>query len=175
MNSLRAFTLIEMLVVIVVIAILCGIAVPVSLSIRHNAQSVACLSNIRQIGIALNLYLGENNMILPDLRAGRSSKAEDVPVIDNTLDRYVSDPKVFACPADKQHLAEETGTSYYWNNALSNQPLASLNFLSVIKEKSRIPILSDKEGFHPDTANKVNVLYADGHATKDLKFSTSQQ
>jgi prepilin-type processing-associated H-X9-DG protein len=32
--------------------------------------------------------------------------------------------------------------------------------------------MSDKEGFHPYLDKKVNILYADGHATKDLKFST---
>jgi len=35
-------------------------------------------------------------------------------------------------------------------------------------------VILDKEGFHPFAANKVNVLYADGHASQDLKFMTSQ-
>ena len=32
--------------------------------------------------------------------------------------------------------------------------------------------MSDKEGFHPYIADKINVLYADGHATQDVKFFT---
>ena len=70
--------------------------------------------------------------------------------------------------------AATTGTSYYWNVALNGQALGSLNFLNFIEDHSRIPILSDKEGFHPYTDNKVNILYADGHATKELKFFTDR-
>ena len=47
----------------------------------------------------------------------------------------------------------------------------NLNFLGVVDEHSRIPIMADKEGFHPYTKDKVNILYADGHATKELKFA----
>jgi prepilin-type processing-associated H-X9-DG protein len=54
---------------------------------------------------------------------------------------------------------------------LNGQTLGNLNFLGVVAEHSRIPIVADKEGFHPYTKDKVNILYADGHATKELKFA----
>jgi prepilin-type processing-associated H-X9-DG protein len=111
-------------------------------------------------------------MMMPALAAGRRELKEELPVIDTTLDKYVQDKAVFACPADRAGHASRTGTSYFWNVALNNQPLASLNFLNLSQSHSQIPILSDKEGFHPYVENKVNILYADGHATKDLKFYT---
>lgn len=167
-----AFTILELLVVIAIIAVLAGLAVPMYERGTANARAAACVSNLRQLGVALNLYLAEHNATFPALAAGRTDKSQDVPVIDNTLDRYANDPRVFACPADSRGLAAATGTSYYWNNALNNQALANLHFLFTA-DTSRIPILLDKEGFHPYSENKVNVLYADGHAAHDLQFFTS--
>lgn len=167
-----AFTLAELLVVIAIVAILAGLAFPAYQRVMESGRATACTSNLRHLGVALSLYLGENNNTMPTLKTARASLADDVPVIDNTLDKYVSAKGVFACPADKGGFATKTGTSYLWNVTLNGQALASLNFFGVVQDLSRIPILSDKEGFHPYTDNKVNVLYADGHATKDVKFFT---
>lgn len=169
----NAFTLVELLVVLAIVIILAGIAVPVYLRTMERGRATACISNLRQLGIALNLYLNEHNATMPSLAAARSSTSQDVPVIDNTLNAYANNPNVFACPSDFQGIAAATGTSYYWNSALSGQALANLNFLA-IADVTRIPVLGDKQAFHPYTQNKVNLLYADGHATQDLQFFTSQ-
>lgn len=165
----HAFTLLELLVVVGVVAILAALIYPASQRVAASGRATTCVSHLRQIGTGLNLYLSENGMRMPELRAGRASLDEDVPVIDNTLNRYLSDPRVFACPADPKY-AKLSGTSYYWNVALNNQPLSDLNFLHMATDHSKIPILSDKEGFHPLLKDHVNILYADGHATKDLRF-----
>jgi len=163
------FTLLELLTVTGVVAILAALAIPAVQRVKASAHATACVANLRQIGAGLNAYLSENGMRMPELRAGRTSMEEDLPVIDNTLDRYIREPRIFACPADPKH-AKLSGTSYYWNVALNNQMLADLNFLNLARDLSRIPILSDKEGFHPMLKDQVNILYADGHATKDLRF-----
>lgn len=167
----NAFTLIELLVVLVIVAVLAGIGFPVYQHIVENGRAVSCVSNLRQLGVALNLYLGEHNSTMPALLTARADKAQDVPVIDNTLNAYASNPDVFRCPADRKNFWAVTGTSYFWNSALNGQALANLNFLA-IADLSHIPILGDKEGFHPYIDNKVNILYADGHASKDVKFFT---
>jgi prepilin-type N-terminal cleavage/methylation domain-containing protein/prepilin-type processing-associated H-X9-DG protein len=168
----RAFTLIEMIVVMAVIAILAAFAYPVYQRSVASGRAAACLSNLRQLSAGLNAYLNENDMKMPTLQIGRDNLSQDVPVIDNTLDKYIPDKRVFACPADNKNFAAKTGTSYCWNVALNGQAVANLNFLQLATDTSHIPVISDKEGFHPYLQDKVNILYADGHATKDVKFFT---
>ena len=173
-HSPTAFTLAELLVVLAIVAILAALAYPAYQRVTESGRATACTSNLRQLGMALSLYLGENNNTMPTLKTARASLADDVPVIDNTLNKYAPAKGVFACPADKGGFAARTGTSYLWNVTLNGQALAGLNFLGLVNDLSHIPILSDKEGFHPYTENKVNILYADGHATKDVKFFTEK-
>jgi prepilin-type processing-associated H-X9-DG protein len=169
-NSRSALTILELLVVIGIIAVLAALLTPVYQRVTATGQATACISNLRQIGTGLSAYLADNDNAMPILKTAREKKSDQVPVIDNTLDKYVTQPKTFACPADKNY-AQESGTSYVWNVTLNGQALASLNFLGVVDNYSRIPIIADKEGFHLYSENKVNILYADGHATKELKFA----
>ncbi|MEI8108023.1 MAG: prepilin-type N-terminal cleavage/methylation domain-containing protein [Verrucomicrobiota bacterium] len=170
-----AFTLVELLVVMAVVGILSVLGYSAYQRVIESGRATACTANLRQLGMALGLYLGENNQTMPTLKTARGSVSDDFPVIDNTLDRYLSGGRgVFSCPADRRGLGARSGTSYLWNNTLNGQVLANLNFLGLVEDLSHIPILSDKEGFHPYMDNKVNILYADGHATKDLQFFTEE-
>lgn len=165
-RAVRAFTLVELIIVITVVGVLAAIAFPIYQHVVQGGRAVACVSNLRQLGAALSLYVGEHNMTLPTMMAGRTDRREDVPVIDTVLATQTADPRVFLCPADVKGIGVQTGTSYFWNSALNGQNLASLNFFNHV-DATHIPVLSDKEGFHPYEPSQVNILYADGHATKD--------
>ena len=92
--SRRAFTLIELLVVIAVIATLAAIVLPVFFSIRESSRRTVCLSNERQLGMAMFQYLGDNNDIFPpsfqDAGVGWAEKCY----------RYVNNAQTFRCPDD---------------------------------------------------------------------------
>ncbi|MEM8875048.1 MAG: DUF1559 domain-containing protein [Planctomycetota bacterium] len=64
-RSRRAFTLIELLVVISIIALLIGLLLPALGSARSAARSMACLSNIRQMGLAVGVYNNDYNQYYP--------------------------------------------------------------------------------------------------------------
>ena len=60
-----AFTLVELLVVIGVIALLVALLLPALGRSREQAKQVACLSNLRQLGVAIELYCQDNNGWFP--------------------------------------------------------------------------------------------------------------
>jgi len=64
----RAFTLIELLVVIAIIAILAAILFPVFAAAKESAKKTVCLSNLKQIGVAMELYINDFDQLLPDRR-----------------------------------------------------------------------------------------------------------
>jgi prepilin-type N-terminal cleavage/methylation domain-containing protein/prepilin-type processing-associated H-X9-DG protein len=70
----NAFTLVELLVVIGIIALLISILLPSLNQARENAKSTQCLNNVRQIGIAFMMYANENKGFLPNLTASRSAR-----------------------------------------------------------------------------------------------------
>ena len=70
MDRRKAFTLIELLVVIAIIALLLSILLPSLREAKKRAQAVVCKNNVRQIGLAANLYAEDNQTYLP--RGGAS-------------------------------------------------------------------------------------------------------
>ncbi|HOS42272.1 MAG TPA: prepilin-type N-terminal cleavage/methylation domain-containing protein, partial [Armatimonadota bacterium] len=61
MNTPRGFTLIELLVVIAIIAILAAILFPVFAKAREKARQTSCMNNIRQIMIAVSMYIQDHD------------------------------------------------------------------------------------------------------------------
>src|SRR5437762_294286 len=90
----KAFTLIELLVVIAIIAILAAILFPVFAQAKEAAKKTTCLSNGRQIGIALMLYLTDN-----DDRYPQEHPATSNPVVDDANGALEDDD--YGSPFDK--------------------------------------------------------------------------
>ena len=176
-----AFTLIELLVVIAIVAILAALLMPALGKAKEAGRSAACLSNLRQIGVALQLYVQDNNHRLPIMRdrlAGTNQPATNaLPSPDMVLRGQLGNTNVLRCPSDRQQLFETTGSSYAWNSLLNGQREDNLNVFGLRFDPHAIPLMYDKEGFHAarGPAKAVNYLYADGHIKNLLTLEGTLQ
>ena len=89
------FTLIELLVVIAIIAILAAILFPVFAQAREKARQTACLSNLKQIGLAFRMYTQDYDETYPLVNV---SYWAPQPYMLPALDTYIKNQEVWYCP-----------------------------------------------------------------------------
>jgi prepilin-type N-terminal cleavage/methylation domain-containing protein/prepilin-type processing-associated H-X9-DG protein len=198
-QSHRAFTLVELLVVIGIIAVLIGILLPVLSKARAAGNRTACGAQLREIGNIFQMYLNDSR--------GRLPKIDPMPLRDPRL--FIGDPtlfdafdtytkgsrKIWTCPAD--HLieadsytasgnfnsyAEAYGTSYEYNLFMNSffggdmydKALERGKQMGITADRYRI--FNDFTYFHgkKGQVGNMNFLFADWHVS-DLAGSRSGQ
>jgi len=110
----RAFTLIELLVVIAIIAILAAMLLPALARAKAEAKQVNCLSNLRQIGIGLTMYVVDNKAYPGDYDANHGAYVW----MTRILPQMANNRRVFGCPS-------AAPTSWWDTN--SNKTLGGIN------------------------------------------------
>jgi prepilin-type N-terminal cleavage/methylation domain-containing protein/prepilin-type processing-associated H-X9-DG protein len=108
-NTAPAFTLIELLVVIAIVAVLASLAYAGAGSMIGKGHATKCLSNMRQIGAAMQMFVGDNDGRLPGTSHGVSWT--------NSLSAYLGTNFIGKCPAVPEHRAR---VSYGWNDSLAD-------------------------------------------------------
>ncbi len=164
--SRDGFTLVELMVVIAILGILTTIIAPNLREGRARARGTACLSNLRQIYFRIQPHL-ERYGEFPHL-LNRASRSDPVPTLDSEFADPSSHNRIYRCPADRTPLFEESGTSYFWNYLVNGQPPHRIRLLTQRLSGHNVPVVADKEGFHPHLDDQVNILYADGHVAPGL-------
>ena len=97
------FTLIELLVVIAIIALLAAILFPVFAQAREKARETTCVSNLRQIGMAVRMYVQDADETFPIFHAYNTNPPGDAAGhlgMETKLSPYAKSRDVFRCPDD---------------------------------------------------------------------------
>lgn len=137
----KGFTLIELLVVISIIVILAGILYPVFAATKRAAHNVICLSNVKQIGLAVQMYSQDYDEAFPTACAQNDrvvGKAQPrdwpnsvTPYLWDVVMPYVKNPGLWRCPGDigytiksakidfRPNTFQLTGSSFAYNTDLA--------------------------------------------------------
>ena len=179
----QGFTLVELLTVIAIIAILAGILIPVVGRVRASARSSACLSNLRQLGVTMNLYIQANKGMTPNKNyefyrqlwpyfgdAATGQKAFEA-VLGPALPGAPVAGSLFECPeAPFESDAITAHRSYGINSLLLGYGVDPVKYINITTPTKTLIFADVKNtsAISPPTCNarhngKMNVLYADFH------------
>lgn len=162
-----AFSLVELLVTIAIIGILAALLLPALSRAKESGRATSCQGNLHQIGIALQLYVSENNNIMPTMydQSLGTNYQTNLATIDVVLSNQLGSPYVLRCPSDTVEIFQQTGSSYSWNSLINGQKADQLHLMGMSPALTRIPLVFDKQSFHAalGPGRSQNYLYADGH------------
>lgn len=139
----RAFTLIEVLVVMAIIIGLAAILIPSLRSTLESAKATKDLSNLRQIGALMQAYLNDKDGILPVINAAPGIGTNASPVI---YPKYVGTKKVFQSPFDKRAASEADDAPVSYGINQNMYDFVGGNMLKVVSPSSTILMAPNYNG-----------------------------
>jgi hypothetical protein len=167
------FTLVEALVSLGVIAVVIALTLPALRSVRSNARSAECLSNLRQSGLLTELVANDNGDLFP---FWVSNLPASPPIgrlgLSDTYDEVRSGARCFICPADP--AGRDAGieySSYIYGPGSSimrelsrREPESAIRFVSARYRRNNWPVFADRtNAWHGGMARNV-VSLPDLHA-----------
>lgn len=186
----RAFTLIELLVVVAIIATLIAMLLPAMRGARTQAKRTACASQLRQAGIALRAYLGQNNdrlpyaSFMPSMGPFPLSTKEPIGIAQVLHLEFGDEDEALRCPNDfpggtvrpapntGKSYHESEGSSYEYRMQVGGRRIEEVaarfgRFGNRVVADNMIWIMRDYGNFHGEAGKPGarRYLYVDGHVT----------
>ena len=173
-KTAQGFSLIELLVALAIVALLAALLSPAIASVIERGRSAKCVNNLRQIGIAVQNSIADNDYrypvieteppSLPPEYAGQSGTALEV------LEPYGINRETLICPTDASTLRNFAihGTSYHFSPVIQDEIPVNVNIygrrgIFQIKKISRLTVCSDYGPVHQTSGRLgLNFLKAGG-------------
>jgi prepilin-type N-terminal cleavage/methylation domain-containing protein len=134
----RAFTLIEVMVVLAVIVIMMAMVYPAFTTISERAKATKDMSNLRQVGLAMQTYLNDKDDVLPAINAAPGIGTDLIPVI---YPKYIGKTRrVFQSPFDKRPASETDSAPVSYGINQNMYDLINGNMTKVVSPSSTILI-----------------------------------
>lgn len=153
------FTLVELLVSVAIVGLLLALLLPLLSHARTSSQTVSCLSNLRQVMFAFQLYASDNHQQLPAPAVARVSW-------ENHLRPYLSSRETFHCLADG-NLFDNFLSSYDWRDTADPRTTLAGKAMYDIRRPETVFVFDALPDWHG--ANRINAALADGSA-QTLKY-----
>lgn len=165
-----AFTLVELLVALAILAILVAIASPALGSMLERGRSAKCLGNLRQIGVAVQQYVSDNDYRFPPIETVPPSLGNAGRSALETLEPYGVTENTLTCPSDVAgpDTVARYGSSYHFSPVLQDELASQVNIygrrgIFQIPNVGRLTVCTDYQPVHPSPGRLgLNVLKADG-------------
>lgn len=178
-----AFTLVELLVVMAIVSMLLMLGISGAQGIKERSQATECLSALRQIGVATQLYVADQGGRLPDTSHIRDADGTSHSWL-NTLAAYLGPDFIGRCPARSQ---EAPSVTYAWNDLLVETTGEGLRVLALRSPAATLVVAETADAYNSEhfhfagARNRVtynqfkadvaierhgqsaNYLFADGH------------
>ncbi len=147
MKYRHAFTLVELLVVIAIIGVLVALLLPAVQSARATARQTHCKNNLRQIGLAILMFVDQHKGAFPKSTHTTGGRDEDAWVF--TLAPYLENvDRIRICPDDPkaEERLQAKSTSYVLNGYIAaSTPVSVLNFNEVEATSRLITVLEGSD------------------------------